>query len=340
MRRRDVLEWIGATTAGLWSARVAAQAPQADGPRAAIELTRIDLGVVALGADPEVRFTVRNEGRAPLTLVPGRVAPGLRIVSVDSPVPPGAAGVATLQIETFRAGATTDWTIPLTTNDPARDTIVLQVHADVRTYILVTPPTARFSYVQYEREGGTTHLVGAAGDPAFRITRVESPYAFIDVGVAAATDAQRPEGVEGPLWQVTLTIRKHAEVGPLAGVVVLHTSHPNQPRAWLPVGGFVRPLVGVTPPEATLPSTPAGDTPAEVGALAVTNFGEAPLELTRVETTLPGVDVEVAPVQVGRRWRVQLKVRRAAGDGPLDGALVITTSRADVPPVRVPLRRR
>ena len=211
---------------------------------------RADLGVVALGTDPEVRVTLRNQGDAPLTVSAGRVAAGLRVEHVDTPIAAGASGEVRLRLETFKVGQTRDWTIPLTTSDPQRDTVILQVHADVRTFVLITPPTARFTYVQHEREGGTTHLVGAAGDPSFRVTRVESPYPFLDA-----------------------------------------TASP------------------------------------------------APLELTSAETTITGVRATIEPIEPGRRWHVRVGVAPTAPGGAVRGELRLRTSRADVPPVIVPLSR-
>ncbi len=339
MRRRDLLGWAGAALAASRPRAAPAQDAAAGVPRAVTREARIDLGIVALGTDPEVHFTIGNDGSAPLTMTPGRLAPGLRLVAIDSPIPPGVHGTVTVQVDTFATADTSEWTIPLVTNDPARNTVVLQLRADVRTYILVTPPTARFSYVQHEREGGTTHVVGAAGHPDFRVLRAESPWPFLDVSVSEAAAATRPEGTEGPLWHVTLTIRRTAAVGPLAGAVVVHTNHPLQPRAWLPVSGFVRPLIGVTPPEVALPSAGAPGHPAETTVI-VTNFGEGPLDLTSVVTTLDGVSHAIEAVQAGRRWRIVLRVGTAAGSGPLDGQLVVRTSRDDVPGVVVPIRRR
>ncbi|MGV3518846.1 hypothetical protein [Luteitalea sp.] len=335
LRRRDVLALAGVVV--LAPDRVGR--PQAS-PRAEIATPRVDLGVVALGTEPEVVFTIRNTGGRPLTLAVGRLGQGLRLVGVDAAIAPGEHGTVRVAIETFRVGATMDWTVPVTTNDPDRETVILQVHADVRTYILVTPPASRITFVQYEREGGTTHLVAAAEHEEFRVTRVESPYPFIDATVSAATGVERPDGTVGPLWAVTLTIRKQAAVGPLAANVVIHTNHPKQPKAWLPLSGFVRPVVAVTPPALTMAVGLTSDASAPAQTLAVTNFAENPLDLISVSSSLPGIQSEVVVVDAGRRWRITV---RSVGDEarrPGSGVLTIRTSRADVPPTEVPVTRR
>ena len=325
--RRTVLGLAGGTVAARWLTT----GTRAQGvPTIAIdEPTRVDLGVVALGTDPEVRFAVRNEGDAPLTLEPGRLAAGLRLEHLDSPIAPRARGEVRVRVETFRAGPSADYTIPLRTNDPQRDTVILQVHADVRTYVLITPPTARFAYVQHEREGGTTHLVAAAGHADFRVTRVESPYPFIDVAFRPApADTPRPEGVEGPLWHVQLTIRRQAEVGPLTGSLVIETNHPRQPRAWIPLSGFVRPLFAVTPPSSAGLQVPAaGDAP--IASYTIAHFGEAPVTLRDVTSSVPGLAGEVTTVTDGHRWRLDVRATAALASGPFEGTITVRTSRPE-----------
>ena len=335
LRRRDLLALAGVVA--LTPDRVGR--PQASA-RAEIATPRVDLGVVALGTEPEVAFAIRNTGGRPLTLAVGRLGQGLRLLDVDASVAPGASGTVRVVVETFRVGATMDWTVPVTTNDPDRETVILQVHGDVRTYILITPPASRISFVQYEREGGTTHVVAAAEHADFRVTRVESPYPFIDATVSAATGVERPEGTVGPLWAVTLTIRRQAAVGPLAANVVIHTNHPRQPKAWLPLSGFVRPVVAVTPPVLTIALGLSSDESVPAQTLVVTNFAEHPLDLTSVSSSLPGIQSEVAVVDAGRRWRITV---RSVGDEarrPGSGVLTIRTSRSDVPPTEVPVTRR
>ena len=45
-----------------------------------------------------------------------------------------------------------------------------------------------------------------------------------------------------------MTLSKEAPVGPVADHVLVRTNHPKQKRIEIPVSGFVRPMVAVTPP--------------------------------------------------------------------------------------------
>lgn len=319
----------------------ASGAARQGGSRADVPVPTVDLGLVGLGTDPTVTFDVRNTGSEDLTLTVGRLGPGLRLVSHDGRIAPGRAGVVRVAVDTFKAGATTSWTVPVTTNDPQRETMILQVRADVRAYILVMPPASRITYVQYEREGGTEHLIGAAGHEDFRVTRVDSPYPFVDASFEPAPDAPRPEGVDGSLWRVRLVIRRHAEVGPLHANVVVHTNHPQQPRAWLPVSGFVRPLLGVTPPRLVVPATTAtGGGAAPTHGAIVTNFAEAPLEVVETRSSLEGVVVTAVPIEPGRRWRLEVRATGPAGAATAVGEVTIRTSRDEAALIRVPIERR
>src|SRR5687768_9012311 len=49
-------------------------------PRAVVEQATKDLGMVALGTDPEATFTIENRGGSPLEIVVTPVPTGLRVV--------------------------------------------------------------------------------------------------------------------------------------------------------------------------------------------------------------------------------------------------------------------
>ena len=47
-----------------------------------------------------------------------------------------------------------------------------------------------------------------------------------------------------------MKLANNAKVGPLADYVTVHTNHPKQKMVQIPVSGFVRPVMAVTPPTA------------------------------------------------------------------------------------------
>ena len=331
--------WLGLGLAGvtLVGARPHAQ-PATGAARVVVETPRVDLGPIGFGTSPEATFRLRNDGDVDLSLTVDRVPPGILVTALPDRVPAGRSVDVRVTLDTLSSGPGPEWVISVRTTDETTPVLNLTIGAEIRAFVVITPAAARFSYVQHEREGGMTHVVVGEGAPDFRVLRVESPYPFLLAEAVALTAADRPAGITDSAYQLRVSITRTAPVGPLAGHVVLHTSHPRQPRAWLPVTGFVRPLLAATPPRVVLPTPTA--TPVDGPTLLITNFGEAALDLVEVRTTLDGVSAVVTPVEPGRRWHVRLVVGPSAAGGASNGRLIVETSRRDVPALEVALEVR
>jgi hypothetical protein len=297
-----------------------------------------DLGIVGLGTDPEAAFTIENRGGSALEISVAPVKTGLRVVHADRTIAPSASGTVRLAVDTFRAGVTTEWKVEVTTSDPATPTVELTVKADVRNFLTVAPATARFNFVQYGPEGGTTHIISAQDDARLEILGVDAPAGFITVAWRELkTPAERVADLPGRQWRLDLTIKGEATVGPIEGYAIVRTNHPRQPRAFLPVTGFVRPLFAVTPPSITLSSPP------ETGELAfrtlvIKNFGEPALEITKASSDIAGLRATIIPVDAGHTWRVELRRDATASGAWTSGTLRLTTTHPKVSELTVPLR--
>lgn len=335
-----------APPAGQAPAPLAPPAAQA-GPRAAFDKNAHDFGVVGLGTDPIAEFQVRNTGTAPLEIAVSSPPRGLRVVHLDRTIAPKASGTVRFTVDTFQAEPMNDWRVGLTTNDPAQPSVELTLKALVRTFLTVEPYSARFTFVQYGKEGGTAHLIAASdpGGPPLVVTSVDSPFDYIKATFREAKGDERVKEASGRQWRVALTISEVAPVGPIGGYVIVHTNHPRQPRAFLPVTGFVRPLFAVTPPsvdlrEVKVAAAPGAAAPAPLRTLLVKNFGEEALALKGVSSDLAWLDGTIVETEAGHVWRIELRVRQSAErrTGPFSGTLRLATSSARVPEITVPIQ--
>lgn len=299
----------------------------------------IDLGTIGYGVEPTAGFLVRNTGTTALDLALHSKSPGLRLVDAPTRLEAGQSGRIRLTIDTFSAGATTQWEASFSTTDPATPFLALTVKADVRQFIAVVTPTARFSFVQFGAEGGTTHVVGALDDAGMDVLGVDSPFPYIRADVKELTEAER--SVEIPAdrqWRVSLTISPDAPVGPIGGVAVIRTTHPAQPRAFIAVSGFVRPLIAVTPPAVELqPLQTSSDLP--ILTLLVKNFGAEPLDISSPVSDVPGLEARIIPVERGHVWRIELRAGAGWTTGGADGVLRFRTTHPSMPQVSVPIRK-
>jgi hypothetical protein len=313
--------------------------PPAEGPRprAVAPATPHDFGVVALGADPEVDFTINNAGDAPLEIGVVPLPRGLRMIRADRTIAPKRSGVIRVGLDTFQASPTNELVVRATTNDPETPELRFTVKAEVRVYLAMSPPAARFTFVQFGAEGGTRHVLAATDAAKFDVAGVESSLDYITAKFRELKANERAPEFEGRQFQVELVISPKAPVGPIAGFVTIRTNHPKQPRTYLPVSGFVRPLFAITPFRVSLPAVKTPDLDKPVAVLVVKNFGADALELTGAKSDIAGLDAKILPVEAGHHWRVEVRLAPAMPGGAFKGTLRLATTSKQVPELVVPI---
>jgi hypothetical protein len=311
--------------------------PQGPRPRAVVPTAPYDFGVVGIGTDPEADFTINNAGDAPLDIGVVPLPRGLRMVRADRTIAPKGSGAIRVALDTFQAAPKNEFSVRATTNDPELPEVQFTVKAEVRAYLVLTPLAARFTFVQFGAEGSTRHVLAATDGAKFEVTGVESPLDYITPTWREAKADEREPEFEGRQWQIALTISPKAPVGPIGGYVIAKTTHPKQPRAFLQVSGFVRPLFAVTPFRLNLPAVRTPDLEKPVAVLVVKNFGADALDLTRASSDIVGLDATIVPVEAGHHWRVEVRIAAAMPGGAFKGTLRLATTSKQVPELTVPI---
>ena len=310
-------------------------------PRAVVAERELKLGTVAPGDPVVATFRVENTGGAPLTLEPKNPVPfiaGVESSVGGAPVPPGGTGTVTIRIRSDKLSGPGTVVVPVATNDPAAAKLELRVTVEVKPLLFADPGYARYNVVQKEREGTIAQKVWSSDGAAFRVLSVEAPLPALRTTFREATGDERRADVPGSQWRVETTLAADAPVGALAGDVVIVTDHPRQKKLYVPLSGFVRPVIAVTPPEAEL-----GDVDASRPfrfVLDVKSFASEAITLERAECDLKGATVEIVPVLEGRAWKVRVSVAAGLPEGPLSGTVRIFTASAKAPRIDVPVRGR
>jgi hypothetical protein len=297
-----------------------------------------DLGVVGLGEEAVAEVQVRNAGGAPLTLAAPRLPQGVGVEGLVPELAPGASVRLRVRIDTLRAHAEPRQAWSLVTSDPDRPQVAVEVRLEVRPFLLVRPGYARYITVQKAREGTIAQTVGAADGAAFRVLRVEAPVPHLRVAFREARPDERQGAWTGSQWRVETTLAADSPVGALTGTIVVHTDHPRQRRAFVPLSGFVRPILAVTPAEARLGDLDRRRITAV--RLVVKNFAEEPITVTGVSTDVAAVRAEIEAIQPGRSWRLKLSPAPEAPPGPFEGKVVLRTASPKLPTFEVPLSGR
>lgn len=279
-------------------------------------------------------FKVENQGGAPLTLEVLGVTELCSVEKHPATLAPKQSGTVDVVLDTKSLTAPGECSIKLGSNDPERPAAILHLAVAPQTTLQVKPGFARYTYVQGEPEGTIRQLVWAKDGKDFRILEVKAP-PQVRTSFRTAADKERNPEAAGSQWIVETTIISNAPVGPLLGAVDVRTDHPEQKLMRVPLSGFVRPVMHVTPPQAVIGDvTLDGDVKVE---LFLRNFATEPIHVLKVESSVPGTRAEIAPREEGRSWDLYLILTPAMGSGKFAGNLTISTDSFKLPKLVVPV---
>ena len=317
---------------------VAAVLLAADGkPKAVVAEPIKDAGTVPKGEKVASDFVIRNDGDAVLEITQVQPACGCTVAEYDKTIAPGKTGKVHAVVDTSTFNGPIAKGVTVFTNDPAMPQIELTLRAKVEPYINVKPGYARYNTVQGEAlEGNIIQTLWAPDGTPMDVTSVDSPWPYMKVTFHEAKPEERLPDVKGKQWKVEMHLSNDAKVGPLADYVTIHTNHPKQKIVQIPVSGFVRPVMAVTPPIGDYGQIELKEPLKK--SLSVKNFATEPIKLTSVETSLKGVEAKIEPLQEGREYNIRVTLNPALGKGPFNGKLTLHTDSAKVPQLEVELK--
>ena len=307
-------------------------------PKALITEPIKDVGFVAKGEMATYEFAIRNEGNAPLELREVRADCGCTVADFDKVIAPGASGKVRVTVNTDTFNGPIAKSVTVYTNDPETPVIELTIRANVGQFIKVKPGYARFITVQRENKEGTiVQTLWTPDKSPFEVVKVESPYPFLNVRFWEAKPEERlKENADQQQWKIEMHLSNDAPVGPLTDPVKVYTNHPRQKLVQIPVSGFVRPVLAVTPPVVDMGQVD-GKEPIRF-SINVKNFATEPIKVTGIAGDVQGIDATIEPVEEGREYQVQVTFQPEARKGPVNGKLTLTTDSLKVPRIEVQLK--
>jgi hypothetical protein len=318
---------------------VAASLLAAGKPKATVAESVKDVGTVPKGEKIVNDFLIKNEGDADLQITNVQPACGCTVADFDKVIKPGATGKVHAVVDSSTFNGPIAKGVSVFTNDPDHPQIELTVKAKIEPYITVKPGYARYITVQGEpQEGSITQTVWAPDGASWDITGADSPYPFLTVTYHEAKPEERIPDAKGKQWKVEMKLASNAKVGPLADYVTLHTNHPKQKMVQIPVSGFVRPVIAVTPPNADFGNIELKEPLKR--SIDIRNFATEPIKVTSIDaTSVPkGIETKLEPITEGREYQVRVVVSPGMGKGPFLGKLTIHTDSPKVPTLEVELK--
>ena len=315
----------------------APEAPTGPTPRLVVAEPIHDAGDVSKGEQVKVDFVIENQGEAELEITAVQPACGCTVASFDKKIAPGGKGKIHAELDTSDFQGPLAKTITVASNDPINPRLTLTIKVKVEPHIAVHPGYARYIYVQTLDPGTVSQTLWSLDEQDFKVLDVQSPYPFVKATYHEATEAERRPEATGRQWRIDMTIQPDAEVGPLREFLVVKTNHPKQPEVRIPISGFVRPLLHVTPQIADFGAIQLDGQPHEV-ALTLVNFGEDAITIEGVDSTVPGVEAKAEATEAGRRFKITVTLGPNVGKGPLSTMIKIRTSSPAQPVYEVAIK--
>jgi hypothetical protein len=311
-------------------------------PKAVVVEAVHDFGDLGRGDRVSKTFVIENQGDADLVI--DRVISSCVCLATEyeERIPPGGKGEIEVELDTLTVQGPSMSSIEVGTNDPDNPTLQLTVKAKVDHVVHVNPGYFQYRVVQGFRERGAVgQLLWSSDGTPFTITRIESPTPYLTVTHREATATERQRAGEladadGPFYWVEAVLSPDAPVGPQSGFLKIFVDHPKQSLVPLPVSIFMRPVFAVTPHEVDFGELDIEDE-ARFQDFKVSNFATETIEITRWESDVEGVEVDLLKVEEGRSWRLTVTFPPSMPKGPFEGEVRLHTESDRAPLITVPV---
>ncbi|MFV2073982.1 MAG: DUF1573 domain-containing protein, partial [Thermoanaerobaculales bacterium] len=309
------------------------------GPKLRVPEKIKDMGTVAQGEVLHVDFELVNEGDELLLIKAVRPTCGCTVADFDREIAPGSSGWLKATLETQNFSGPISKSILIMTNDPEDPTVTVVIKTDVHPYVEVLPrPLVRFNAVQHEPMNQKVIVVAGEDDKDFQVTGVESSVPFLVATVRPLPADELLAGKSSKQYEISLSIKDDAQVGPVNGVLEVQTNHPKAKVVSVKVFGLVRALLNVTPSQVQFGSVEAKKEPGRNLIVVNNRSGGEKIEVTSAHIDDDAFAAEVVTIEEGRRYQVIITVKRDASKGPRDAELTLKTTDAEFPELKVPVR--
>ncbi len=311
---------------------------QAQGtPRAVLGEKAYSFGHVKQGEVVVHKFTVKNEGTAPLIL--DRVdfnLPGL--TSRFKPnIEPGTEGTVQIEVNTTHFTGDLDLEADLFMNDPVQPKVKLTMNVIVDPVIEIQPlPAAYFSIYADEKMEQTLRVVNHEEQP-LKITEVEPQGTHFK--------ANLKEVQAGKVYELIVTVPAGTAPGRYEESVLLHTNHPKFSTIEVGVNLFVKRDLYANPEKvdftgislSTLDAKP--ELIDQLYETIMLKKRQGDFEIKGIQTDIPFLKITQSP-DSGRSSAFKLDIavlREKLVIGKASGSIRITTDDNKFPEILIPV---
>lgn len=195
----------------------------------------------------------------------------------------------------------------------------------------ISPQQADLGTIRQGRHAEQIFLLTNVGDQQLEIGQIKT-----SCGCTAVVP-QKKTLAPGESTDMVADFNSTGFKGDIRKSITIHSNDANRPRQEVFLTGHVRPEVEIQPSLLDMGRLPTG-VPTTV-PLKIINHGESPITIRNLEILAKDVSVpkpETA-IPAGGSLLLQVTFLPVRENSSLNGYLVITTSRTDLPPLRIPV---
>jgi hypothetical protein len=319
-------------------------APAAASPKGAVAGPKIevvpetkDAGTVAKGHLIESTFVIKNNGAADLVISDARPGCGCTVASFDKVIKPGAEGKVISSVDTKNFSGPISKSILLISNDPDRPQLNLFIKAIVKPFVDVMPTGyLRFSVVK--GDSASQDVVLVSEEKTFKPTVAEMAQPYVKAELIPAGEKDKISGRSGDQYKLHVSVTSDAPEGLLNAPIRITTGVTQQPTVEIPVSGYIRSRVSVTPAMVNFGNFTAGKDAITRNIIVTNNKPSQPVKVTRAEVSVPGFQTDVVPTQEGVSYTVVVKASDKVKKGAIDGTVKLYTTDKEKAVIELPLK--
>jgi hypothetical protein len=307
------------------------------GPRIEVVPETKDAGVIAKGQMIESTFVIKNNGASDLVISDARPGCGCTVASFDKVIKPGAEGKLVSSVDTKNFSGPISKSILLVSNDPERPQLNLFIKATVKPFVDVMPTGyLRFSVVKGDTASQDVVLVSE--EKTFKPTIAETSQSYVKAELIPAGEKDKVAGRAGDQYKLHVSVTPEAPEGLLNAPIRVATGVTQQPTLEIPVSGYVRSRVSVTPALVNFGNFTAGKDAITRNIIVTNNKPAVPVKVTRAEVSVPGFQTDVVPTQEGVSYTVVVKAGDKVKKGAIDGTVKLYTTDKEKAVIELPLK--
>jgi hypothetical protein len=297
-------------------------------PKIAVDKMKMDAGDVWRGEQAHYVFMVKNTGDAPLE-IEAKPTCGCTIANYDKVIPPKGEGKieANMATATFRGKVTKG--IEVKSNDVENPTMSLQLLANVKSIVSVTPSENPVFGLK-SGEATTQELqVKIDSTEPVQLTRVTCSANYATAKFEPVANAG-----SGSTYKVTVTIDPAAPMGRSAFLISAFTSSKKEPQVNLTAicekGVIVMPpsaYLGAIGPNSVLP----------LNQFLTLSRREGGVHIQKVENDDPKLEVKQTTMKDGQQYQLQITYKGGWPTGVITRKIVVYTDDPAQPRIEIPV---